>query len=252
MRRELFILTIIVVVIFVSIIFYSHSISDTTRNEINEHFLAKLGVKNGRDKVLLMFAHPDDETMFFSPTLLALKEGGAKIHLLCLSHGDHKNLGNKRREEMYRVADSLGIPRDQVRIGNFVDKPGLKWSPEEVSQVLNQCVSEWNIDSVISFDGIGVSGHTNHISCYEALKLYKENDNSRRVKLFALNSGPRRTRYAGALGTLGKPESGNTTVSNSARKVFSIMNHHESQNTWWRKLHIALSSHTYVNNFYEL
>jgi hypothetical protein len=37
--------------------------------------------------ILLVIAHPDDECMFFSPTILGLQKGSAKIHLLCLSIG---------------------------------------------------------------------------------------------------------------------------------------------------------------------
>ncbi len=37
--------------------------------------------------VLLVTAHPDDECMFFSPTILGLLDSGAKVHLMCLSKG---------------------------------------------------------------------------------------------------------------------------------------------------------------------
>jgi hypothetical protein len=46
--------------------------------------------KNGRTKtnVLLLVAHPDDESMFFGPTLLSLsKLGGYSIRVICLSTG---------------------------------------------------------------------------------------------------------------------------------------------------------------------
>lgn len=39
--------------------------------------------------ICLLIAHPDDEAMFFSPTLLALtaKESGNHVKILCLSTG---------------------------------------------------------------------------------------------------------------------------------------------------------------------
>ena len=37
--------------------------------------------------VAVVFAHPDDESMFFIPTLLYLAKLQEKIHLLCLSTG---------------------------------------------------------------------------------------------------------------------------------------------------------------------
>lgn len=38
-------------------------------------------------QALLVFAHPDDESMFFSPTIIALKYQGVTMHVLCLSDG---------------------------------------------------------------------------------------------------------------------------------------------------------------------
>lgn len=41
-----------------------------------------------QDRVLLVVAHPDDETMFFSPLLLSLTLFGVPVHVLCLSNGE--------------------------------------------------------------------------------------------------------------------------------------------------------------------
>ena len=38
-------------------------------------------------RILLVTAHPDDECMFFSPTLSSLADAGAELWLLCLSTG---------------------------------------------------------------------------------------------------------------------------------------------------------------------
>lgn len=43
---------------------------------------------NGADvRALLVTAHPDDECMFFAPTIIRLVELNASVHLLCLSEG---------------------------------------------------------------------------------------------------------------------------------------------------------------------
>lgn len=36
---------------------------------------------------LLITAHPDDECMFFAPTILHLKSCGERVKILCLSEG---------------------------------------------------------------------------------------------------------------------------------------------------------------------
>ncbi len=38
--------------------------------------------------VLLVIAHPDDEVMFFAPTILACHRAGCTIGILCLSTGN--------------------------------------------------------------------------------------------------------------------------------------------------------------------
>ena len=40
-----------------------------------------------QDRLLLVTAHPDDESMFFSPTLLSLAEFKCSLFILCLSTG---------------------------------------------------------------------------------------------------------------------------------------------------------------------
>ena len=42
-----------------------------------------------RGPVGVVIAHPDDESMFFAPTLTALKRRGQRAAVLCLSSGTH-------------------------------------------------------------------------------------------------------------------------------------------------------------------
>ena len=63
--------------------------------------------------VLLLTAHPDDECMFFAPTILALQKPPASqqvaLHSLCLSVGNADGLGDIRRRELAASLDVLGI-----------------------------------------------------------------------------------------------------------------------------------------------
>jgi N-acetylglucosaminylphosphatidylinositol deacetylase len=45
------------------------------------------GAAYSGDSVLLVTAHPDDEAMFFSPTILSLTRHRVPVALLCLSNG---------------------------------------------------------------------------------------------------------------------------------------------------------------------
>ena len=74
-------------------------------------------------RVLFLTAHPDDEVMFFAPTILSLqldkpsakdKEGTSRHALaysLCLSTGDADGLGAVRVKELENSLDILSIPK---------------------------------------------------------------------------------------------------------------------------------------------
>ena len=76
-------------------------------------------LENARDvpaRVLLLTAHPDDECMFFAPTILSLlsqthttqdDQSSPEIYSLCLSVGDADGLGSRRARELGRSLDVL-------------------------------------------------------------------------------------------------------------------------------------------------
>jgi N-acetylglucosaminylphosphatidylinositol deacetylase len=51
---------------------------------------------NEHDKktALILTAHPDDEVMFFTPTILALLDAGWEVGALCLSNGVSSSVTN--------------------------------------------------------------------------------------------------------------------------------------------------------------
>lgn len=60
-------------------------------------------------KFLLITAHPDDECMFFTPTIRNLIRNGCEIELICLSTGDFDGKGRIRRRELKKSTEVLGI-----------------------------------------------------------------------------------------------------------------------------------------------
>lgn len=77
-------------------------------------------------RVLLVTAHPDDEAMFFAPTLLTLFELGVPVKLLCLSTGNAKGMGTVRSQELVNACKYLGIADKDIVI---IDD---KYSPHSV------------------------------------------------------------------------------------------------------------------------
>ncbi|KRY10790.1 N-acetylglucosaminyl-phosphatidylinositol de-N-acetylase [Trichinella patagoniensis] len=59
-------------------------------NLVNPNIVHKLFGKT----ILFIIAHPDDECMFFGPTLITLAKLQCRVHILCLSSGNYRNNGS--------------------------------------------------------------------------------------------------------------------------------------------------------------
>lgn len=64
---------------------------------------------------LILTAHPDDEAMFFSPTIMGLKNHGWEVRGLCLSTGNAEGLGAERVEELKRSYGVFGLQESHVK-----------------------------------------------------------------------------------------------------------------------------------------
>ncbi|KAM7139655.1 LOW QUALITY PROTEIN: N-acetylglucosaminyl-phosphatidylinositol de-N-acetylase [Macrochelys suwanniensis] len=74
-------------------------------------------------RALVVTAHPDDEAMFFAPTILSLGRFRAQLWLLCCSSGNYYNQGEIRKKELVQSCAVLGIPPSNVTV---IDHSGLQ------------------------------------------------------------------------------------------------------------------------------
>ncbi|RCI07531.1 hypothetical protein L249_1585 [Ophiocordyceps polyrhachis-furcata BCC 54312] len=154
-------------------------------------------------RICLLIAHPDDEAMFFAPTVLALSrpETGNHVKILCLSTGDARGLGSVRRTELVRSGVLLGLRgEDDVFVvddpTNFPDSMTKTWPTDRIASLLASAFtskpsSKPTIDVLITFDRAGVSSHPNHISLYHGAKAFVNglaSDEEVVVDLYALSS----------------------------------------------------------------
>lgn len=144
-------------------------------------------------RICLLIAHPDDEAMFFSPTLSALTapELGNHIKILCLSSGNADGLGETRKTELGTSAKMLGLRSESdvlvLEDEAFPDSMSVTWPKEKIMAVLSSAFvpassasktgkksgpSETTIDVLITFDENGVSSHPNHISLYYGARAW--------------------------------------------------------------------------------
>ncbi|KAF4012412.1 hypothetical protein G4228_004172 [Cervus hanglu yarkandensis] len=107
------------------------------------------GLPGGGSRTLLVTAHPDDEAMFFAPTILGLARLRHQVFLLCFSAGNYYNQGEIRKKELLQSCDVLGIPPSNVMIienRDFPDDPDVRWDPERAADVLLQHVEANSIN----------------------------------------------------------------------------------------------------------
>ncbi|CAG7979436.1 unnamed protein product [Penicillium salamii] len=133
-------------------------------------------------RICLLIAHPDDEAMFFAPTVLALTnpELGNHLKILCLSTGDADGLGEVRKKELQKSALRLGLRSESDvfivdDLSRFPDGMDKTWTEEDVAGLLASAFAPpkgkneapaATIDVILTFDKHGISNHPNHRSLY--------------------------------------------------------------------------------------
>eukprot|EP00262_Sarcandra_glabra_P019858 TRINITY_DN770_c0_g1_i1.p1 TRINITY_DN770_c0_g1~~TRINITY_DN770_c0_g1_i1.p1 ORF type:complete len:261 (-),score=15.90 TRINITY_DN770_c0_g1_i1:96-878(-) len=231
----------------------------------SEHTVGFLSDENGefvRRNVLLVVAHPDDESMFFSPTILYLTSKGHNLHILCLSTGNADGKGNIRKEEFYQACGILKVPLKQVKI---LDHPALQdgfnkmWNHQLLAKIIGQETTTQGIDLVVTFDNYGVSGHMNHCDVHHGICMLLRGNSQRNFEAWELISTNIARKYSGPLDIwLSTLSSYNPRgqmyclLNGRPYKSFSAMAQHRSQWVWFRKLFVVLSSYTYVNTLRKI
>ncbi|KAI1456723.1 LmbE-like protein [Annulohypoxylon moriforme] len=144
-------------------------------------------------RICLLIAHPDDEAMFFAPTVLALTrpESGNHVKILCLSSGNADGLGEVRKKELVKSGLLLGLKHEDdvlvIDSPDFQDSMSITWDANKISSLLtsafapnatSQKSSSSNtnptatIDALLTFDANGISSHPNHISLYHGARAF--------------------------------------------------------------------------------
>ncbi|KAF5373319.1 hypothetical protein D9615_007426 [Tricholomella constricta] len=240
--------------------------------------------------ILLLTAHPDDECMFFAPTLRALTRPDTHVFSLCLSAGDADGLGLIRRGELGRSLDILGIPPSRRWV---VDHPSLQdnftahWDADIIAAVLQRYVTSHNISTILTFDAGGISGHPNHRSLPKgAVRLLEQRTHT--FTLYTLITRPVLVKYTGILAPLHakfslaqdrlypllhtriielqralqlatnpiskQPQAPPATVVSGIPNYVTALNAmraHKSQLVWFRWLYVLFSRYMWVNEWAE-
>lgn len=224
LKADVLLFIIILVVVFIVCALFN----DSSEKISNDRFIQELSAGlQSPPNVLLVIAHPDDESVFFAPTLIALRDHNIPISILCMSTGEG------RTQELIDLSSSIGISEEHVRVKSFEDRKGLYWNANEVAAEISDASFHWGCNVIISFDEKGASGHTNHISCYRGLKLYQGD-----AKRYKLKTRPISAELEARVGTW--------------RFALNMLSKHKSQDTWWRRIGIIMSRHSRSNSYSEI
>jgi N-acetylglucosaminylphosphatidylinositol deacetylase len=142
---------------------------------------------------VLVIAHPDDESMFFLPTLSALRDAGETVWILCLTTGNYDGLGETRQGELSSVCRLLRMDRlIQLDVEALRDHPTQSWSLDavttEIERALAAAIRRCSYDiqrlKLITFDVDGVSGHINHRDTHWGVRnlIYKHQGNGEKTE----------------------------------------------------------------------
>ncbi|KAI9441186.1 LmbE-like protein [Lactarius indigo] len=145
---------------------------------------------NSSPRLLLLTAHPDDETFFFGPTLTSLIPSSGvslspspihsnsvpftlpHVYSLCFSVGNADGLGYVRRRELQDSLDVIGVAEDKRWVldkNEFQDNITAMWNTSLIAATVYDFISDHDISIILTFDSYGVSGHPNHYSLYHGV-----------------------------------------------------------------------------------
>ncbi|XP_007943771.1 N-acetylglucosaminyl-phosphatidylinositol de-N-acetylase [Orycteropus afer afer] len=218
------------------------------------------GWLRAESRTLLVIAHPDDEAMFFAPTVLGLARLRHQVSVLCFSTGNYYNQGEIRKEELLQSCDVLGIPSSNVMIIDnraFPDDPGVQWDTEHVASLLLQHIEANGINLVVTFDARGVSGHINHIAVHAGVRtLHSEGRLPKGCSVLTLQTVNVVRKYISLLDlpfSLLQTQNVLFVLTNEevaqAKKAMSC---HHSQLLWFRHLYVFFSRYMRINSLHFL
>lgn len=217
-------------------------------------FLANKRYFSGR--VLFVTAHPDDECMFFGPSILNAVENGGSPCLLCLSTGNFYGRGKERILELVKSCLVLGIPASNLTIIDdkaLPDDPSAQWDRDIVGRYILEAVVKYKITTVVTFDQFGISEHANHKAVRGglwALLQEKVLGNEGMKCVYELETTNRLRKYIGLVDVLISIAISRFVVCTGFRghlRIMRGMKAHQSQLTWFRILYMTLSRYVHVN-----
>lgn len=205
----------------------------------------------------LVVAHPDDEVMFFSPSLLQFNELlplNIPVKVICMTSGDADGMGYIRRQELVRSLQIVFHGRTFTsEVLAFEDGMGASWDKNDVRDEIARLVVDAN-PLVLTFDQFGVSGHINHVSSGKAVEsldlrhaLYLKSNQPVYVKYSSFIPSILRLVVASVWPGTERPRMFISTLPQYLLSLSAMSLAHDSQMVWFRVGWWLFSRFCFVN-----
>lgn len=123
-------------------------------------------------RLLLVFAHPDDESFSCGGTVAKYVHAGWKVDLVCATRGEdgsrgpyislpQDQLGDIRQKELQKAGIALGL--NSITFLGYKDGTLSAQTPGELEDTVYKKMEELVPDAVITMDTTGISNHPDHI-----------------------------------------------------------------------------------------
>ncbi|PJF22922.1 MAG: GlcNAc-PI de-N-acetylase, partial [Phototrophicales bacterium] len=143
-------------------------------------------------RILIAFAHPDDESFGLGGLIAKYVDDGAEVYLICTTNGDagtippemlngYNSVAELRLSELQCAAQKLGLKevftfgyKDSGMMGAETNNdPQASWyvwqnNPDELIQRVVTVIRQINPQVVITFNRYGGYGHPDHIAIQRA------------------------------------------------------------------------------------
>ncbi len=117
--------------------------------------------------VLVVVAHPDDESFGLGGIIASLTETGVPVDVVCFTRGEASTLGAGTRDlaavradELTRAAAVLGVRR--VQLLDHPDGALASQSLEDLAGTVVTAAAQCGADALLTFDHGGITGHPDH------------------------------------------------------------------------------------------
>lgn len=124
--------------------------------------------------MVLVFAHPDDESFVAGATIAKYVKAGWEVDLICATHGEAGGVnGGVRQKELEKAGTLLGI--STITFLGYKDG-GLAQEPSgELEDKIYLKLEELVPDCVITFETTGFTNHSDHIKiCYATTYAFQK------------------------------------------------------------------------------